>query len=293
MTPHLGYAAVTPVRDEAENLNRLADAIVTQTARPERWLIVDTGSTDETLTLAHSFATWHSWIDVVTDDDSGGTLRGAPIVRAFSRGVTHLGALPAVIVKLDADVSFDPDHFERVLAAFAADPSLGIVSGNAEELVSGEWRPRFNTGSSVWGAARAYRRECLLDVSPLEERMGWDGIDEVKARLHGWTTRTLRDVSFRHHRLEGERDGSRWRAWSARGRAAHYMGYRSWYLALRALHHARTEPQALAMVSGYAAAALAREATCPDERVSASLRSEQSLRHLRERRRQAIGSVAP
>lgn len=291
MNGRLGYAAVTPVRDEAENLARLGDALSTQTVHPERWLIVDTGSTDSTLELARTFAKWHPWIDVLSDEDSGGTLRGAPIVRAFGRGVEGLGFLPEVVVKLDADVSFEPDYFERLLDAFAAEPLLGIASGLAEELADGEWRPRFNTGSSVWGAARAYRRECLLDVSPLEERMGWDGIDEVKARLHGWTTGTLRELRFRHHRLEGERDGSRWRAWSARGNAAHYMGYRSWYLALRALHHARTEPQALAMVSGYTGAALRREAMCPDEQVRAALRSEQSLRSLRTRRREAIGSA--
>lgn len=291
MKSGLRYAAITPVRDEAANLNRLADALVTQTVRPTRWLIVDTGSTDGTLDLAVAFATWHSWIDLLTDEDSGGALRGAPIVRAFSRGVEHLGELPDVILKLDADVSFEPDHFERLLAEFADDPLLGIASGNAEELSGGKWRPRFNTGESVWGAARAYRRDCLRDVSPLEERMGWDGIDEIKARLHGWRTRTLRDVPFRHHRLEGERDGSRWRAWSARGRAAHYMGYRSWYLVLRALHQARSEPQALAMVSGYAGAAIRRDQTCPDERVRDALRGEQRLRNLRARRREAAGAA--
>jgi biofilm PGA synthesis N-glycosyltransferase PgaC len=293
MKPALTYAAVTPVRDELENLRRLADALVAQTVRPVRWVIVDTGSADGTPELARSLAAEHPWIESLADDDAGRALRGAPIVRAFARGVAQVEPLPDVLVKLDADVSVAPDHFERLLEAFAEDPTLGIASGGAEELTAGEWRRRFNTGSSVWGAARAYRRECLADVSPLEERMGWDGIDEVKAHLHGWTTRTLGDLTFRHHRLEGERDGSRWRAWSARGRAAHYMGYRSWYLAVRALHHARTEPAAVAMLSGYVAAALRREAVCSDERVRTGLRREQSLRNLRARRREAAGTVVP
>lgn len=292
MTPTLTYAAVTPVRDELENLARLAEALANQTVRPARWLIVDTGSADGTLELASQLAAEHPWVESMSDDDAGRALRGAPIVRAFARGVAHIEPVPEIVVKLDADVSVAPDHFERLLEAFAADPTLGIASGSAEELTDGEWRRRFNTGSSVWGAARAYRRECLAEVSPLEERMGWDGIDEVKAHLHGWSTRTLGDLTFRHHRLEGERDGSRWRAWSARGRAAHYMGYRSWYLALRALHHARTEPAAVAMLSGYVTAALRREAVCSDDRVRTGLRREQSLRNLRARRREAAGSAA-
>ncbi len=68
--------------------------------------------------------------------------------------------------------------------------------------------------------------------------------------MHGWRTEILLDLPFRHHRLEGERDGSRATAWATAGQGSYYMGYRSWYLVLRALHHARTEPAALAMITG-------------------------------------------
>jgi hypothetical protein len=212
------------------------------------------------------------------------------ITRAFETGVASLETVPDVVVKLDGDTSFEPDHFERLLAAFAADPALGIASGYCTEFEDGEWRRRNNTGNSVWGAARGYRREILDHVLPLEPSMGWDGIDELKAQLRGWQTRTLVDLPFRHHRAEGARDGRRWRAWTARGRASHYMGYRSWYLILRTLHHARTEPAALAMLWGYAAAAVRRRPVCPDPTVRAQLRREQSIRNLRARRRDALGA---
>jgi hypothetical protein len=120
--------------------------------------------------------------------------------------------------------------------------------------------------------------------------MGWDGIDELKAQLRGWTTRTIPELPFKHHRPEGARDGSRWRAWSARGRAAHYMGYRAWYLVARALHHARSEWGALGMIWGYLAEAAARRPVCADAEVRSRLRSEQSLRNLRTRRREAVGA---
>ena len=51
------------------------------------------------------------------------------------------------------------------------------------------------TGSTVWGATRAYRWECLQRVLPLEERLGWDGIDEFKANALGWRTETLEAAS--------------------------------------------------------------------------------------------------
>jgi hypothetical protein len=210
-------------------------------------------------------------------------------VRAFHTGLASLRDTVDIVIKLDADTSFGPGYHERLLAEFAADAALGMASGSAWELEDGEWRQRHMTGDHVWGAARAYRRACLEDVLPLEEQMGWDGIDALKAGLAGWTTRTIIDLPFFHHRAEGERDGARRRAWSAQGRASWFMGYRFWYLAARAVHHGRREPAALALIGGYLGAALRRDTRCEDASVRAHLRQEQSLRKLPVRMREAAG----
>ena len=55
--------------------------------------------------------------------------RGAPIVRAFEQGLAELSCAHDVVVKLDADVSFEPDYFERLTAAFEEDERLGMASG--------------------------------------------------------------------------------------------------------------------------------------------------------------------
>ena len=285
----LRYAVVTPARDESDNLLRLRDCLARQTAPPLAWIVVDTGSTDDTPALVQELAREASWIGSA-HVDAARLERGRPIVEAFEAGVEPVPAQADVIVKLDADVSFADDYFECLLAAFAADQTLGIASGSAFELEDGEWRQRFSTGDAVWGATRAYRRACLEQILPLEREMGWDGIDEIRAQMRGWRTTTLRDLPFRHHRREGERDGAAWRAWAARGRASHYMGYRAWYLALRALHHARSEPTALAMLWGFAGALISRRPVCADAEVRAYLRRTQRLRNLRSRRRQALGA---
>jgi hypothetical protein len=121
--------------------------------------------------------------------------------------------------------------------------------------------------------------------------MGWDGIDELKAINRGWRTQTLLDLPFRHHRLEGERDGSRWAAWEAQGSLGHFMGYRVSYLVLRAVFRARVEPAALAMLWGYAKAALQREPQCAAD-VRARLRDRQRARELPLRLREALGRRA-
>ena len=45
----LQYAAVTPVRDEEDNLRRLAESMLDQTYKPVAWIVVDNGSTDGTV----------------------------------------------------------------------------------------------------------------------------------------------------------------------------------------------------------------------------------------------------
>jgi glycosyltransferase involved in cell wall biosynthesis len=285
----LRYAAVTPTRNEADNLPRLGESLERQTLRPTAWVVVDNGSTDDTLAVAEALAARHAWVRVVSVPGAVGTVRGGPVIRAFNAGLGTLGELPDVVVKLDADVSFEPDHFERLLGEFAADPALGIASGSCWELENGAWKERFTTRAAPRGAVRAYRRECLEAVSPLEERMGWDGIDELKANLRGWSTRVLPGVAFRHHRRVGERDASRRAAWEAEGELAHFMGYRPGYLLVRACFRALREPSALAMVWAYAGAALRRERRCDDDAARAHLREQQRLRRLPLRAREALG----
>ena len=152
----------------------------------------------------------------------------------------------------------------------------------------------------VRGAVRAYRRECLDAIGPLEPALGWDSADELKASALGWHTETLVDVAFRHHRPLGARDGRRWTRARRQGRASHYLGYRFWYLALRGLRRSLDDPAAVAMIWGFLEAAARREPKHPDADVRREARRRQSLAQLparigeavRDRRRAVRGAGA-
>ncbi len=118
--------------------------------------------------------------------------------------------------------------------------------------------------------------------------MGWDGIDELKAQVAGWNTRTLPDVPFRHHRALGAREGS-WSKWVGQGDMAHFMGYRFGYLLVRTGYRSLREPTATGMVWGYLAAAARRKERLADEDVRRHLRKQQSLTALPRRAREALG----
>jgi biofilm PGA synthesis N-glycosyltransferase PgaC len=280
MSP-LCYAIVTPARNERDNLQRLAESVIAQEHRPQWWVIVDDGSDDGMDAVARDLAHQYDWILVAgtgesADDLAKGRRRGRDLL-AFRRGLNALPGPVDVFVKVDADTSFDGDYFARLLERFVEQPDLGIGGGSCYELVDGSWERIKVSGSHPRGASRAYRWALLDDVFALEPELGWDGVDEVMAELRGYRTAGFHDFGFRHHRKVGERDG-RLRAGSALGRQAWYMGYRPSYLLLRAVYRARENAASLAMVWGYAAAAVSGAPQCPNPRITQRVRDGQRLR---------------
>jgi hypothetical protein len=271
----------------------LAPTVVAQTLTPTAWVIVDDGSSDGTAEYAAALAERHDWIIVLTTGrGTGGLTEGRREGRDLLALQQGMDALPDVetVTKLDADVALPPDYFERLGAAFAADPRLGLASGRRCELERGEWRRRHVTGTAVEAQCRTYRQACWQELQPIEPRMGWDGMDEARAVVAGWRTHVVDGLDFRHRRVMGSRDGSRLRARAAEGHAAHYMGYRPGYLLVRAAWHARTEPAAVAMLWGYLTASVSRHGRCPDAHAVAYVRRRQSARHLYRTWREVRGS---
>jgi glycosyltransferase involved in cell wall biosynthesis len=291
-TAHQTYALITPARDEEHNLRRLATSLLAQTVQPLAWVVVDDGSTDRTASLVEELALEHDWISLVSASSGDGELVEGRLsgrdVAAFNAGLAALPSTPDIVLKLDADVSLLPDFFELLLGEFDKDPRLGIAGGACFELEDGGWRERWVTGDHVRGATRAYRWECLCEVQPLEPRLGWDGIDEVRAVLLGWHTRSIRSLPFFHYRRMGERDGLR-RSFRDQGATAHYMGYRPSYLLARALFGMRRSRASVAMIGGYLRAAASREPALADAAVRTHIRQKQRLRELPRRAAEARG----
>jgi len=275
----------------------LAKCLADQSLAPAAWIVVDDGSSDKTAAVIQTFAREHRWAAVIASP--GALLREGPLgagrqsgrdVLAFNAGIAALTKDVDIVVKLDADVSMAPSYFEHLMHEFRRDPCLGIAGGKCFELHQGAWKAQNVTGNHVRGATRAYRRECLAQLEPLEQRLGWDVIDELGAQLLGWRTRSIETLPFFHHRPMGSRDGA-WRAWWSQGETAHYLGYRPSYLVIRAFHRSKTNPTALAMLGGWAAAGLRRRPRYSDKRVRDHLRRQQTLRNLRRRAQEALGQL--
>ncbi|MFL5845908.1 MAG: glycosyltransferase family 2 protein [Solirubrobacteraceae bacterium] len=282
MSNAVRYSVISPVRDEAEHFARTAEALIAQSQPPAEWIVVDDGSTDGTYELAAGYAAAHPWIQVVRSDADHERARGAPIVRAFKRGMRELREPYDVVVKLDGDIYLAPQYFAWVCDVFARDERAGIVGGvSFIPGPDGRWRLDNVNLDSLRGIAKAYRATCLEDIGGLPESMGWDGIDEFAARARDWNVHVLTELPILHYRPRGARQ--RW--WKSRweeGRANHFMGYRWSFLAVRAAKQALVQYPpllgGLLLAAGFVSAAITRRPRHPDDAAIALLREDQRRR---------------
>jgi hypothetical protein len=206
------------------------------------------------------------------------------VIEAFNAGYSALTDHGwDFIVKLDGDLSFAPDYFEQTFGMFEADVKLGIGGGTVCQLEDGQMRvdsvgdPPFH----VRGATKIYRRACWERIAPLVTAPGWDTIDEVKANLHGWATRTFADLQVIQHKPTGGADGN-WRNWFKNGRANYVAGYHPLFMLAKCLKRALRKPllvESIALFGGFCSGYLQRLPQAADDDTIRYLRRQQT-RHL-------------
>lgn len=277
---------ISPVRNEAARLELVAQSVAQQSRPPDLWLIVDDGSTDRTADLARAIAERLPYVRVLSTpadftSDDGDRHAAAAAPRAFNWALhtvpmndfTHLG-------KLDGDIELPPEYFARLLAAFDRDPELGIGGGVLAEVTGGEWRVARAAPHHVRGALKLYRRECFEAIGGLQERLGWDGIDQTYARMRGYRTQSFADLVARHHRPLGTADGAL-RGMVRRGEVHYVLGFSFPWVALRSLRDIATPPIGLrgaAFLYGYLRAGLRRAQRVDDEEYRRFMRRDERRR---------------
>jgi poly-beta-1,6-N-acetyl-D-glucosamine synthase len=252
------YVIITPVRDEEENLEVTIRSVAAQTARPQEWIIVNDGSTDRTAEILDRFASEYGWIRPVHLANRGHREPGGGVIRAFQEGFRQVKMQDwEFIVKLDGDLQPEPDYFEKCFEEFRSDSTLAIGGGTICHEMGGALRPDLEPKMHVRGATKIYRRAFWEVSGGLIPVPGWDTLDEAKANMMGWTTRSFPHVRLLHRRLTGAADGA-WRNWFKNGRANYITGYHPVFMILKCLKRVRQKPYVIAaaglfcgFVSGY------------------------------------------
>jgi poly-beta-1,6-N-acetyl-D-glucosamine synthase len=202
------YVVITPVRDEENFVEATIESVRRQTILPSKWVIINDGSTDRTGEILDRAAAQVPWIRVIHRANRGFRKSGGGVMEAFYEGYNMLQCNDwDFLAKLDGDLSFAQDYFEKCFEYFGKDPDLGIGGGEIDHEISGEMKleehPRFH----VRGATKIYRRACWKSIGGLWPAPGWDTIDEVRANMSGWKTYAFADLHLRHHRFTGTADG--------------------------------------------------------------------------------------
>jgi biofilm PGA synthesis N-glycosyltransferase PgaC len=198
------YVLITPARNEAKFIELTLQSVVAQTYRPLKWVIVSDGSTDGTDEIVGKYTAENPWIELLRMPERK-ERHFAGKVYAFNAGYARVRDLqPDVVGNLDADVSFEPEHFEFLVGKFSEYPELGVVGAPFREGGQ-QYDYRFSNIENVWGGCQLFRRKCFEDIGGYVPIKGGsiDHIAVVSARMKGWKTRTFTEKLCIHHREMG------------------------------------------------------------------------------------------
>jgi poly-beta-1,6-N-acetyl-D-glucosamine synthase len=312
------YAIVTPAHDEAHFLPAVIASIAAQTIRPSQWIILNDRSKDHTAPLLDEAARQHNFIQVVhlggdarrvstvhqpamcndargvgtahqpaenSDNGMNGArhVLGSHVAAIVMKGVERVHPQTDYLVKMDADVVLPADYFARIFALFEADARLGIASGKMVTRHGKHWIEERCPDFHVPGPCKTYRAACFKQIGGLLPYYGWDILDCTKARMLGWTTRSVRQdgATIRHLRMMGSKSGMR-RGQIGHGRAMWIINAHPLFVLGRAVYRAFEVPYltGLLIVAGYLLARYRGEPQLDDRELVRYLRKEQLRRLL-------------
>jgi poly-beta-1,6-N-acetyl-D-glucosamine synthase len=282
---------ISPVRNEAAHIERVALAMAAQTRRPDLWILVDDQSTDETPQILARLAEKLDFIAVLNSPPRvAGATRDRLAVAAEARAFNFaLSSVPwqtfTHIAKLDGDIELTRHYFELLLGEFKAEPELGLAGGVLKEGDGSQGREDTPSDYHVRGALKCYTTACLSAIGGIEERLAWDTNDEIFARMRGFKTRTVSDLLALHLRPCASADGLL-RGIARHGRCAYIAQFPLSWISLRAVKIALQPPVVLSgivFLGGYLWAGMTRTPRVEDREFRSFIR--------RELRRRILGAL--
>ena len=233
------YAIVILAKNEEKFIEETIKSIIVQTIKPKICLFVDDNSTDKTPEIIKRYVEKLDYMDFIRleESDTDDHQVGRHVVENFNAGKKYIDEKKVdydYIVKMDADISFGKDFFEKILLKIKT-KKYGIVSGTPYFFENGkkiyDLSPKFHSR----GQFKIYDKNCIEDIGGIPLSLGWDSADNIKAIEIGWETETFRDLHYQMHRLIGGKSSL------AKGRIKHGMGayflrYNKLYIFIRFIH---------------------------------------------------------
>lgn len=123
-----------------------------------------------------------------------------------------------VVCKFDADIIFPAYYLEKVNEVYEKNPKAGMVSGlvfinknfKINDFTTSQLRDFTNQNdwtfenlsskNHVRGPIKSYRKELFMKMNGLRAVLGWDNIDVMLCKMHGYETVTIKELWVKHLR---------------------------------------------------------------------------------------------
>ena len=186
------YLVISNVWNEEGNLDSIFKQLLKQTIKPTHWLMINDGSTDNTLDELEELKLNNSQYIPLTIFSTPKKSRG----NLDTLGVAIRTALKSIsrrydfYVKLDIDTVLPANYFEKIFEEFAKDPKLMCASGviftkGKKEPNRRKWAR--GTGLTIRGNFFDYYRSDIPEVT-LETWIG------TLAEIHGYKTKEFQNI---------------------------------------------------------------------------------------------------
>jgi biofilm PGA synthesis N-glycosyltransferase PgaC len=239
------YVIISPCRNEVDFMRQTLDSVIAQSVRPERWVIVDDGSTDTTPQILSEYAAAHDWICIVTRTDRGRRAVGPGVIEAFYAGYETINPDDYdYLCKLDLDLRLPPRYFEILMQRMESNSRLATCSGKAYIDKDGELVSERHGDENSIGASKFYRVSCFKELGGFVREVMWDGIDGHRCRMKGliacsWDEPDLR---FTHLRPMGSTQQSIYVGRMRHGYGQYFMGTGLLWMLATAVYRVSEKP---------------------------------------------------
>ena len=209
------FLIIIPTHNEEKNILFCLESLKKQTFRDYKIVVVNDGSTDQTQNIVNEFAAAHPDFEIKNLEKSEHQ-PGAKVVRTFNKGLEMVDLKDFdIICKFDADIIFPENYLKKIHDVYENNPKAGMVSGIVkikksvfENKLAFDFRDEkkqwvfenISSKNHVRGPIKSYRKECFQEMNGLRPVLGWDNIDVMLAKKHGWEVLTIKDLWVKHLR---------------------------------------------------------------------------------------------
>lgn len=199
------FCVIISAHNEAENIISVLHSFINQTLKPTILILVDDNSTDNTYSISSNLTDEHEWMTIVQKESSNDHLPGTKIINAFYYGLGCVNNNDFDFIgKFDADIILPNDYFEKINILFKTNLKSGIAGGNLYIKYKNKWIfENISSKKKVRGPIKLYRKECFEQIGGLKKSIGWDTVDELLAKYHGWEVCTDETLHVKHLKPTG------------------------------------------------------------------------------------------